>query len=247
MKSTYDNKFYDYINIGSASSARVILPKLLSQLDVKSVLDVGCGQGAWLSIWQELGVSDIIGIDGEYVNREKLLIGKEQFVGYDLSKSIKLDRKFDLVQSLEVAEHIPEQYSKEFVSNLVRHGDIILFSAAAKGQGGDEHINEQDYEFWRAIFAEFDYSPIDCVRSEVSGNSDVEPWYRYNSFIYVSHSVIDNLPENYRSLLQKKGTVLPDVSTTWYRLRKLLIRCLPVWLKTKIAKIKESLVISLRR
>ena len=112
---TYDNKFFKYVNSGAIDSAKEILPMLLKAIPIKSVLDVGCGQGAWLSVWKKLGVTDISGIDGGYVERNNLLIDQEDFNSYDLSNGFNLNRRFDLVQSLEVAEHLPESSAKGFV------------------------------------------------------------------------------------------------------------------------------------
>ena len=68
------------------------------------------------------------------------------------------------VQCLEVAEHLPLPSAAILVDSLVKHGDIVLFSAAPKGQGGDHHVNEQDYEFWRQQFARHGYVPFDFLR-----------------------------------------------------------------------------------
>jgi hypothetical protein len=47
-----------------------------------------------------------------------------------------LDRRFDLVQSLEVAEHITPAASEAFVEDLARHAErFVLFSAAPPGKG----------------------------------------------------------------------------------------------------------------
>ena len=56
---------------------------------------------------------------------------------------------FDLVVSLEVAEHLPKECADIFVDSLVRLGPIILFSAAIPQAGGTCHINEQWPEYWR--------------------------------------------------------------------------------------------------
>jgi len=64
----YDNSFFDYVNSGSLRSARKLLPALKEHIEFNDVLDVGCGQGAWLSIWAELKVNDFIGVDGDYVD-----------------------------------------------------------------------------------------------------------------------------------------------------------------------------------
>ncbi len=103
----YEAGFYEYINQGSLNSARTIIPLLLKSLAIKSVLDVGCGQGTWMRAWQEHGVQELLGLDGPYVDRQILLIPTELFRTVDLREPFRLDRRFDLVQSLEVAEHLP--------------------------------------------------------------------------------------------------------------------------------------------
>src|SRR5215211_3499004 len=46
------------------SSARVIVPLVLELVEPRSVIDVGCGTGEWLSVFEELGVEDVWGVDG---------------------------------------------------------------------------------------------------------------------------------------------------------------------------------------
>ena len=60
----YEREFFDYINQGSLDSASVVAPLLVSALRPRSVLDVGCGQGAWLRVWGESGVPEFTGVDG---------------------------------------------------------------------------------------------------------------------------------------------------------------------------------------
>jgi ribosomal protein L11 methylase PrmA len=47
----------------------------------KSVVDVGCGLGTWLTAFNKEGVEDILGIDGEYVDRRMLKISLERIFG----------------------------------------------------------------------------------------------------------------------------------------------------------------------
>ena len=225
-------------NSGALRSARTVIQLLQSCLPIKSVLDVGAGQGAWLSIWYESGVTDIFGIDGEYVDRHHLLIPDKTFIGRDLREPFDLSRKFDLVQSLEVGEHIPEDNAESFVASLVAHGDVILFSAAAKGQGGDNHVNEQDYEYWRKLFEYHNYKAIDYLRPLIENNRSIEAWYRYNMFLYVSNQKIESLPVDLGQAVVGDEELLQDISPVIYRLRKALVRFLPVKLMTSIAKVK---------
>jgi 2-polyprenyl-3-methyl-5-hydroxy-6-metoxy-1,4-benzoquinol methylase len=82
------------------------------------------------------GVHDICGVHRDYVSRSQLLIPDELFRAADLARPLALGRRFDLVQSLEVAEHITPAASEAFVENLARHAErFVLFSAAPPGKG----------------------------------------------------------------------------------------------------------------
>lgn len=235
----YDNAFFEYVNSGATRSARKLLPHLTTQLQIRSVLDVGCGQGAWLSVWRELGVQDVTGVDGDYVDRDRLLVNEAEFIPRDLGQPFSLDRRFDLVQSLEVAEHLHRGSAETFVASLVGHTDTVLFSAAPKGQGGDHHINEQPYDYWRALFATHDFVALDYIRPRVQGDKDVEPWYRFNTFLYVRESTLQTLPASIRATRVPADQRLRDISPPTYKLRKRLIGLLPVSAMTGIAKLKE--------
>lgn len=238
----YDDVFFEYVNSGAIRSAKIVLPLLLNQLPVKSVLDVGCGQGAWLSVWRDLGIPVVVGIDGSYVNKTRLLCPKDVFVEHDLSRPFDLGRRFELVQSLEVAEHLSGSSASGFVESLVRHGDMVLFSAAPPGQGGDHHVNEQDYEYWRAHFARYDYVPFDFIRPALKSYVEIEPWYRYNSILYVKRSKLECLPPAIGEFMINDEQVIGDVSPLSYRLRKFLVSKLSVSTVTWLAKLKERRV-----
>src|SRR2546429_8002382 len=102
----YDVGFFQAWQPGSLASARVIVPIVLDLLGPTSVVDVGCGIGTWLSVFEESGVSDVIGVDGDYVDRDRLLIEPGRYIARDLESPLRLDRSFDLAVSLEVAEHL---------------------------------------------------------------------------------------------------------------------------------------------
>lgn len=238
----YDTAFFDYVNSGSLRSARGLLPVLTGPLSIDSVLDVGCGQGAWLAVWRELGIEDLTGVDGDYVDRERLLVDPDRFRAADLTEPLDLGRQFGLVQSLEVAEHLPETAAAGFVSSLTAHGPVVLFSAAPPGQGGDHHINERPYDYWRGHFAAAGYTPFDFVRPAVAGNGTIEPWYRYNPFLYVAEHYIESLPAAIKATRIPEGVPLQDISPAWYRMRKKAVSALPTPLATGIAKVKERVL-----
>ena len=64
-----------------------------------------------------------------------------------------LDRLFDLVLSIEVAEHIPRDRHEALFDFLVsRAGRMIVFSGARPGQGGHGHVAERPELEWREEF-----------------------------------------------------------------------------------------------
>src|SRR5262245_639668 len=48
------------------SSAVAIVPLVMELIAPKSVVDVGCGLGPWLATFARHGVSDFLGLDGEW-------------------------------------------------------------------------------------------------------------------------------------------------------------------------------------
>ena len=172
----------------------------------------------------ELGV----GVDGDYVDQQRLLIEPSEFVAADLAWPVDLQRRFDLVQSLEVAEHLPASAAATFVDTLIAHGDVILFSAAVPGQGGMHHVNERPYRYWRNLFADRGYIILDAVRPKIRTATTVEPWYRYNTFLFIKQSAFDQLDDTQKARRIPKDVRVPDISPAPYKLRKLLLRPLPV-------------------
>lgn len=60
---------------------------------------------------------------------------------------------YDLVCSIEVAEHVPRQKHGFLFDFLVRHASKwIVFSGARIGQGGHGHVAERHEDEWRAEF-----------------------------------------------------------------------------------------------
>jgi SAM-dependent methyltransferase len=180
----YGADFYEWFREGSTRSAMVVVPIVLELLGpVRTVLDVGCGVGAWLSVFEALGVQDIYGIDRD-PPLDALTIPRDRFQQVDLRTPFDLGRVFDLVVCLEVAEHLPEDCSGHLVRSLARHGDAVLFSAAIPGQRGEDHINLQWLSYWSERFRAAGFRLFDLVRPKCWSDSRVEVWYRQNVVLF---------------------------------------------------------------
>ncbi len=189
------NKEVRYIHQESVHNfvaPKEVVPVIIDLLNPKSVIDVGCGTGTWLKIFQDLGIQEVLGIDGEYVDLSLLKIEKHLFQAFDLEKELNLNKKFDLAISLEVAEHLKFESSDIFVKTLCDLSETIIFSAAITNQGGQNHINEQNPEFWIKKFQENGFELFDVLRPIFWDNNKVDFWYRQNMFVFSKDISIKN-------------------------------------------------------
>lgn len=189
MRNPYSPDFYKDQMAGSARAAAAVLPVMVSIFRPASVVDVGCGVGTWLSECTRLGVTDILGVDGDHVPTGLLKIREHDFLRHDLGERLSIGRRFDMALCLEVAEHLPMSRAPGFVRDLTRLAPVILFSAAVPGQGGIDHINEQWPEYWRALFDVEGYRCLDIVRPMFWTDERVAPWYRQNLILYISGEI----------------------------------------------------------
>lgn len=212
---SYEDNFFAFHSDDSFNSAKEVIPVVLQFLNPASVIDIGCGVGNWLFNWKELGVIDLLGVDGSYVKNQNMIIDKDNFISADLEKEFSIDRKFDLVTSLEVAEHIQPASAESFVASLCALGDVVLFSAAIPGQDGTLHYNEQYPDYWIEKFSKHHFQPYDCIREIIWNNDKISPWYRQNMLFFVK----DNAKGKYPLITTNQKKVLPLVHPEIYRSR----------------------------
>jgi len=243
MKHIYSNEFFDYIDAGARTSARRMVALVQPWLKANSVVDLGSGRGVWLSEWMTAGVADVMAADGDYVDRDRLAVPLKAFCPCDLTQELDLGRRFDLAQSLEVAEHLPEAASETLVDSLTRHADRVLFSAAVPGQGGEFHINERPLAFWQGLFAARGYTAFDCVRPALKDAGDVENWYRYNTILYVNEAGRKGLPDAVlASEIAREDQVQNRGHLAW-RLRRGVVSFLPRDTVTRIAQMRAAMLV----
>ncbi len=179
-------------------AAEKILLIVMKHFKVKTAADFGCGTGIFLKFLKDNGVS-VTGLDLEHNEKKILLITEEEFIQTDLTKPVHLNKKYDLSISLEVAEHLPENSAETFITNLCEASNVVLFSAAVKGQGGVGHINEQFLSYWQKIFSKKGYFLLDIIRPEIWNDENIPPYYRQNAVIFVHTDIYKNLPESIKT------------------------------------------------
>src|SRR5947209_10461035 len=83
------------------ASAVKLLGILFEYVRPRSLLDVGCGLGTWLAVARELGVADVYGMEGTWLDRTKLVVDPGLVTTCDLERGVSLGRTFDLAVCLE--------------------------------------------------------------------------------------------------------------------------------------------------
>lgn len=190
--SSYDGFFYEENRYNSVISAAKILKVIMPAINARTVVDFGCGSGTWLYVIKLFGAETILGVDGDYINRDTLMIDPECFMPMDLENPKPLGQRYDLAISVEVAEHLVEAAADGFVETICSASDVVLFSAAHPGQGGTDHYNEQPFEYWEEKFGQRGYRPIE-IRQFFKDNLDIGYEYRTNITIYATDSYYDDI------------------------------------------------------
>ena len=172
--------------IHNMDSPRAIVPELIRLFNPSSIVDMGCGLGTFVRAFKEEGISDVLGVDGPWVDHTLRgeIIQDDIFKAHELGKPLSLHQRYDLALSLEVAEHLSEAEADIFIDNLVGASDTIIFSAAIPYQGGQNHINEQWLHYWVQKFKKRGYQLYDVLRFRFWEDKRVFHWYRQNMVVF---------------------------------------------------------------
>jgi len=160
----YDLEFIKTHHIQTSPIMAQWLLWFMNKNGMDSLLDVGCGVGQLKIALTKAGATDktldYVGLDGgsnimELEGTVSPVIGDEEHViphlcWVDASVPFSLGKKFDIVFSNEVAEHIPRVGEQHYLDNLAKHikeNGYLLLGWARIGQGGFKHVNERDATF----------------------------------------------------------------------------------------------------
>lgn len=113
---------------------------LVDDLGVKSVIDIGCGDGVALDHFVERGCKGL-GIEG--IPQENSNIVQHD---YSLGPFVP-KRKFDLAWCCEFVEHVEEKFARNFLKTF-ESAKIVLMTHADKDQPGHHHVNCQSAQYW---------------------------------------------------------------------------------------------------
>ena len=148
-------------HLNKTHTDRGVLVHLINNLEINSMIDIGCGPGDMVEIAKDRGLRSL-GVDGDWSlketwNRKGIDVLEHDFT---LGPPDNLT-EFDLAWSVEFLEHVEEKFVPNFMA-VFEQCKYAVVTAAPPGHGGHHHVNEQTQEYWGNKFSEygFDIDPL---------------------------------------------------------------------------------------
>lgn len=170
MKSLFDKDYYKHCCGEDYSKTEhweaffgYIATNIINKFNPKSVLDVGCAFGYLVKALRDKGVESY-GID---ISEYAISMAKEGIKPYLAVQSALDDlptsfpKKFDLVVSIEVIEHLYEEDGLHFIKKICGYSDTILISSSPYDTTEATHFNVQQPEYWAKNFAKYEF--YNCI------------------------------------------------------------------------------------
>jgi len=132
-----------------------IARRIKDEVQPASVLDAGCAMGFLVESLRVEGV-EAYGVDiSEYAIQK----AHESIQPYVAVGSITqpFARKYDLIVSIEVLEHLSKADAEAAIANLCQHTDDILFSSTPFDYREVTHYNVQPPDYWMEQFARYGF------------------------------------------------------------------------------------------
>lgn len=146
---------------------------LVKDLGVKTVLDVGCGEGHAIDYFDRIG-AEAYGVDGIEQNRSDIAVHDYVLGPYFVK------RPFDLVWCCEFVEHVQECYLRNFLITFAC-APWVLMTHADPEQPGYHHVNCRTADYWIGAMAAEGYQhnlAFQCwARAMASSNTN--PWNHF--------------------------------------------------------------------
>jgi hypothetical protein len=174
--------------------SRAVLNAAAAFHPIRSILQVGCGAGFLLQTARdELKLTDLVGVDAFAYLEEGSRLPASCYVQVDLASGhFRLQRRFDMVASIEIGQFIAESQAEDFVQSLTTHGSAVLFSAAVPGQEQRRgEINPQYLEYWQQKFSQRGYSMLDFFRPFHFTRGGLPAWACQNVVMFYDPAACD--------------------------------------------------------
>jgi cyclopropane fatty-acyl-phospholipid synthase-like methyltransferase len=144
------------------------------------IVDLGCGLGNYVAHFLENRLM-AVGYDGNPKTPE-LTSGRCKVI--DLAEPFQFDNPYDWVLSIEVGEHLPEEYEDVYINNLHNNNKRgIVMSWALEGQGGLGHYNEKSNAYIKNKLLQLGYKN-DLEAENYLRNSASLWWFKNTLMVF---------------------------------------------------------------
>jgi SAM-dependent methyltransferase len=128
-----------------------IADRIIEDIQPKTVLDAGCALGFLVEGFRNQGV-EAWGVD---ISEYAIASVHESIRPFCRVGSViePFERKYDLIVTIEVAEHMQPLLSKQMIANLCAHTDDVIFTSTPFDYKETTHFNVQPPEVWSREFA----------------------------------------------------------------------------------------------
>lgn len=140
---------------------------LIQRYSVRSIIDVGCGEGWSTKYFKDQGL-DVLGVEGS----QKVIDGsvnKELLVCHDYTKGPFVpDKSYDAVWTCEFVEHVEPEYVSNFLETFKCAKHIFMtYSEPQWSTGGYHHVNCQNQDYWNMKLKEIGFQFDENISMEL--------------------------------------------------------------------------------
>ncbi len=123
-----------------------IAERIAADIAPRRVLDAGCAMGFLVETLRERGI-DARGIDLSDFAISQVHPPIQPFCRVG-SITEDLGGDYDLIVSIEVAEHMPTRAAEQAIANICAHTGDVLFSSSPVDYREPTHVNVHPPEYW---------------------------------------------------------------------------------------------------
>lgn len=135
-----------YIPGGDKETYAVEIWDWMINNNIRSVLDIGCGEGHAVKYFIDHNCH-AIGIEGGS-NAIANSPVKDKIIQHDYTKGPFIgDDKYDAIWCCEFVEHVAKEFEDNFLTTF-QMGGMVFLTHAIPGQQGYHHVNCQNEDYW---------------------------------------------------------------------------------------------------